>query len=82
MSEISISELRHDLPTALKRVAFGGNRIVIHRNNKQIAAIVSMEDLELLRRREDRNDRKTMHKALEEPGDDTPWDQAKKELGL
>lgn len=82
MSEISTSELRNDLPTALNRVAFGGDRIVIHRNNKQLAALVSMEDLALLRGLEDRNDRETMRKALNEPGDDTPWDQAKKELGL
>ena len=40
---LSASELRKDLSMALNRVAFRGERIILERNNKDIAVLISIE---------------------------------------
>ena len=45
---------REVMATAINKVAFGGERIVLQRNNKDVAALVPMEDLTLLKEPEDR----------------------------
>jgi len=56
MTRLTASQLREDLASALNKVAFGGERIVIQRNRKDVAALVSMEELSLLRALEDNLD--------------------------
>jgi hypothetical protein len=70
------------MATAINKVAFGGERIVLQRNNKDVAALVSMEDLTLLRELEDRADLADIKKALDEPGSNIPWEDIQKELGI
>jgi hypothetical protein len=70
------------MATAINKVAFGGERIVLQRNNKDVAALVPMEDLTLLRELEDRADLAEIRKALEEPGSNIRWEDIKKELGI
>jgi hypothetical protein len=70
------------MATAINKVAFGGERIVLQRNNKDVAALVPMEDLTLLRELEDRADLVEIRKALEEPGSNIRWEDIKKELGI
>jgi mRNA interferase RelE/StbE len=82
MTHLTASQLREDLATALNKVAFGGERIVLQRNNKDVAALVSMEDLSLLRALEDKLDLEEMKKSMDEPGANIPWEDAKKELGV
>ena len=82
MTRLTASQLREDLASALNKVAFGGERIVLQRNNKDVAALVSIEDLSLLRALEDRLDLEEMKKALDEPGANIPWEDIKKELGI
>lgn len=82
MTRLTASQLREDLATAINKVAFGGERIVLQRNNKDVAALVPMEDLTLLRELEDRVDLAEIKKALNEPGSNIPWDDIKKELGI
>ena len=82
MVSLRASELRDDLATAVNRVAFGGERIVIRRNNKDVAALVSMEDYELLRELEDRIDLDAIRKATGGKGSNVSWDKLKKDLGL
>jgi prevent-host-death family protein len=69
MTRISASKIREDFSDTLNRVAFGGERVVVHRNNKDVAALISMEDFAVLRRLvgeiEDRLDVKAALKALE-----------------
>lgn len=82
MTRLTASQLREDLASTINKVAFGGERIVLQRNNKDVAALVSMEDLSLLRKLEDRLDLMEMREALDEPGSNIPWDDVKKELGI
>ncbi|HQG32507.1 MAG TPA: type II toxin-antitoxin system Phd/YefM family antitoxin [Deltaproteobacteria bacterium] len=82
MIRISTSELRKDTADALNKVAYGGDRIALQRRGKDVAVIVSVEDYELLRAIEDKVDLETMRKIKEEPGEDVPWEDLKKELGL
>jgi prevent-host-death family protein len=80
MTRLTASELRDDLATALNKVAFGGERIILRRNNKDVAALVSMEDLALLRELEDKEDVAEMERAMKEPGPNIPWEEVKKDL--
>jgi prevent-host-death family protein len=80
MNRLSTSELREELSTALNKVAFGGERIILHRNNKDVAVLVSIADLALLRALEDKLDAADIKKAMEEPGPNIPWKTAKKKL--
>ena len=82
MTRLTASQLREDMATAINKVAFGGERIVLQRNNKDVAALVPMEDLTLLRELEDRADLVEIRKALEEPGSNIRWEDIKKELGI
>lgn len=82
MTHLTASQLREDLASALNKVAFGGERIILQRNNKDVAALVSMEDLSLLRALEDKLDLEEMKKAMDEPGANIPWEDIKKEFGI
>ena len=82
MKRIPAKKLRDDMSDALNRVAYGGERILIDRRGKSTAALVSVEDAELLERLEDRVDLELARKALKSPGKPIPLAQLKKELGL
>lgn len=82
MASLRASELREDLATVVNRVAFGGERIVIQRNNKDVAALVSMDDYELLRQLEDQIDLDAIRKSKRSKGKNIPWTKVKEDLGL
>lgn len=84
MDAIPLTELRDDLGNVVNRVAIGRERVVLQRNGKDTAAIVPMEDLELLRQIEDRMDLADARKALAEVKrkGTLSWDKLKAELGL
>jgi len=83
MIKVTSSEARKDFAGMVRR-ARKGARYLIHKHNKGIAAIVSVEDLALLEVIERRRDLKAARQALEEIEREgtIPWDQAKAELGL
>lgn len=78
---MKVVDIRNNLADALNRVAYGGERIVLERRGKGVAALVSMEDLALLERLEDERDIKAARKALKEKGGIT-LDEYKKKHGL
>lgn len=82
MTRITSSQLREDLANAINQVAFGGERIILQRNNKDVAALISMKDLSLLRALEDKLDLEEIKASLDEPGANIPWSNVKKELGI
>ena len=82
MTRLPASQVRTDLADTLNRVAYGGERIVLHRRGKDIAVLVPLADLEVLRALEDQLDNKAADKALREPGASIPWKKAKADLGL
>ena len=81
MTRLAASTLRQQLADTLNRVAYKGERIVLERRGKDIAALVSLEDLALLEQLEDRIDLEAARAALKEPGS-IPWDRVKARLGL
>ena len=66
--ELSITEIRDNLADALNRVAYGGERVVLQRRGKGVAALVSMDELALLEELENRADLAAAKKALKEKG--------------
>ncbi|HET7481210.1 MAG TPA: type II toxin-antitoxin system Phd/YefM family antitoxin [Rubrobacteraceae bacterium] len=84
---ITASEARDEFADVINRVAYGGERVVIRRREKELAAVIPMEDLRLLERlieqEEDRLDAEAARKALADSDDEAvPWEEARKELGL
>ena len=81
MTRLTTDEVRKELFGTLERVAVYGERIVLDRSGKSVAAIVPMEDLELLLRIEDMLDNEAATEAREEPCR-VPWSTLKTELNL
>jgi prevent-host-death family protein len=63
MTIISVSEMKDTLSEVLNRAAYGRERIVIASRGKPKAAVISLDDLELL---EEWEDALAAHEALEE----------------
>ncbi len=84
MNRLNASEAREGFADLLNRVAYRGERIVLHRRGKDVAAIVSVEDLELLERLEDERDLKAAKAALREAKKKgtKPLSKVMKELGI
>lgn len=87
MRSISASEAREEFAEIINHVAYGGERIVVRRREKELAAVIPMEDLRLLERliqqEEDRLDAEEARKVLADPNDETvPWEEARKDIGL
>ena len=66
--EIGLTEIRDNLAEFINRVAYRGERVVLQRRGKGVAAVVPMEDLELLEALEDRSDIKAALRARKEKG--------------
>jgi len=86
MAYVTTSELRQDMATAINRVAFGHERIVLRRNKKDIVAIVSVEDLALLEELENHLDVEAYRKAKTQHGKDgkktVSFEKVCREMGL
>ncbi len=66
MVRVNASDARHEFADVVNRAAYRGERIVLHRRGKDVAAIISLEDLELLEQLEDEKDLKAARVALRE----------------
>ena len=68
----------------VNRVAYAHERVILERRGKNVAALVSIEDLELLELMEDRTDLEAARKALADAKGKKliPWKDLKKKLGL
>jgi antitoxin Phd len=82
MKRLNTTAVREGLSDILNQVAYAKERVILHRRGKDVAALVSMEDLLLLQALEDRLDNEAAAAALEEPGASILWEQVKRELGL
>lgn len=82
MTTVTTAEARKKLAEIVNKVAYGKEPVVLTRRGEKIAALISMEELELLQLIEDRMDIEDAKKALAEPGKNIPADKAWKELGL
>lgn len=83
---LSAGKARQDFAETVNRVAYGGERIVVHRRGRKLAALIPLEDLALLEELEDRQDAEAARRALAsaKAQGEMPisWTRAKKNLGL
>ena len=84
MDDISSKEIREHFSEYIHRAAYGKERHVVTRNRKRMAAIVPIEDLELLTALEDVIDLDEARKALAEAKEKgtVSWERVKADLGL
>mgnify|MGYP001421899452 CR=1 FL=1 len=80
-ARITATVIRDDLADVVNRVAFGTERIVLERRGKDVAAMVSTDDLAPLDKLENKIDQDAVRKALGERGS-IPWEKVKADLGL
>lgn len=82
-SPLDLSQARARFTESVNRVNYRGERIVIQKHGRPVAALVPVEDLDLIRALEDRIDLEDARKALAEAkGKFIPWETVKRELGL
>jgi prevent-host-death family protein len=79
---ITTADARKNFADIVNTVAYGKEPIVLTRRGQEIAALISIEELQLLQKIEDYIDIKDAKKALEEPGENISADEFWKELGL
>lgn len=81
---MAVSEARDDFAETINRVAYRGERILIDRHGKDVAAVVPVEDLRLLEAMEDRMDLSEAREVLAEAKSEgtTSWKALKAELSL
>lgn len=82
MSDLTISEARQHLAEVINKVAYGSERVRLVRRGKPVAAVISIDDLELLRKIEDRLDIEEADAVLKKGEAPKEWDEVKEELGL
>ncbi len=86
MTKLAASQARDAFSDTLNRVAYRGERIVLRRRGKDLAAIVPIEDLKLIQRMEDEIDLREAKKALSDMKRKglrpIPYEQVRKRLGL
>ena len=80
-SKVTASATRQNFSDIVNRAAYGGERIIVHRRKKPVAAVVPIADLELLEKMEDEIDLRAAREALKDPRT-IPWETVKKKLRL
>ncbi len=78
---ITASQARDQLSEIINRAAYAGERIIVHRRKKPVAAVVPLQDLELLQQVEEQMDVEDAMRALKERRGKN-WLVLKQELGL
>ncbi len=79
---LNSSEARATFAEALNRARFAGERTVIRRHGKDIAAVVSIDDFRALEAIEDRLDLEDARKIMKRPGRLISWEKIKADLKL
>jgi len=82
MSRMTTSEIRRIFTDVVNQVTQTGERVIIRRRDRDIAAIVPIEDLKLIERIEDEIDIAEVKIILADNESPVPWEEAMMELGL
>lgn len=82
-THVSVSDARETFAELVNRVAYRQERVLVARRGRPVAAIVPIEDVELLERLEDELDLQAAREALADPNNAVPiaWEQVEAELG-
>lgn len=78
---ISATAARTSFAETVNRAIYAGERVVVRRRGKDVAAVVPIEDLALLEAIEDRMDIDVARKAMKEKGN-VAWLKVKAKLKL
>lgn len=79
---ISIADARKQFADIVNKVAYGRESVILTRRGEKIAALVSVEKLELLKQIEDFIDIEDAKESLAEPGKNIPATEFWKQIGL
>lgn len=79
---ITTADARKNFADIVNTVAYGKEPVVLTRRGKEIAALISIEGLQLLQKIEGQVDIEDAIKALEDPGKNISADVFWKKLGL
>lgn len=84
MRKLKMTEAREELANIVNEVAYGHERVLLTRRGRELAAVVSVDDAQLLERLEDELDLADARAALANPenADPVPWEQVRANLGL
>jgi prevent-host-death family protein len=82
MIKYAATDLRLKAPEILGKVTFGDDFVVITKNGKDVAGLVSMKDLELLREIRDRDDLRAARAGAADAQKygATSWSKVKRDL--
>ena len=79
---ISTASARKNFAEIVNQVAYGKEPVILTRRGKEGVALVSIEELELLKQIENHLDIEDAKKALAEAGENLPAEEVWKQLGL
>ena len=79
---ITTVDARKNFADIVNKVSYGQDPIILTRRGEKIAALVSIEELELLQQIEDAIDIEDAKQALSEIGENIPANKVWKQLGL
>jgi prevent-host-death family protein len=82
MIRLPVSEARERFSEILSDVSHRHERVVLQHHGKDVAAVISAEDLKWFEELEDRADLLEMEHVLAKGETPIPWDQVKAELGV
>ena len=82
INKITTAEARKNFADVVNNVAYGKDTVVLTRRGKELAALVSIEDLQLLQQIEDNQDIEDAWNVKDEPGKNIKLSDLKRELDL
>ena len=82
MLSVAMKDARGELAELLNKVAYAHERVAITRHRKNVAYLVSEEDMKLIRFIEDKIDRAAALDAINEGGENIALDDLLKDAGL
>lgn len=81
-NKVSTADARKNLADIVNKVAYNKEPVVLTRRGQDVAALVSIEEFELLQQIEDHIDIEDAMQALAESGDNISAEEVWKKLGL
>jgi len=84
MTTFTTVKARDQFADVVNRAAYGKERVVLTRRGKGLAAVVPIEDMEILEKLEDLTDLEDTRHALRESSrkGTVSWEKIKRDLGL